>query len=262
MKAVMLFDSLPYESTPIHPMHARLQPIFLQKNRDRKITAGVASIRALCYLCFLNQYAGMVKFLALFAYMVFITFSSLAHKRRSTGTKNNDGTIVINQKIGDADDHKYGDLTIEKRAGKYYLTFPLLQFMTAADFNDHTNDTMPAGIPVFLTLSDGESISSKTDRNTDFAMHYLWPVHFHPGLDNYAWHYDKNKPTQTDIDHYYYYATTWLAKFECTTSDMLALSKNRITNAHARKDGQIIFIRIKKNQSKKIKKSIAALLRH
>ena len=147
--------------------------------------------------------------------------------------------------------------------------------MNDADVHNHINDTIPIGSPVFLTLSDGENITSKTDRNTGFILHYLWRYNGgtvgtrgYDGVVDFnkcAWHDDKDIPGPTyGAFHYYYdvYGTTWQVKFEFTPSDMLALSKNRIIDAHAGKGSQIILIPIKKRQSKIIKEAIAVLLRN
>jgi len=60
----------------------------------------------------------MVKFLAVSAFMVFSALSSDARRHKFTGTYLNDSTVDIEQKIGDVDYQKYGNLIIEKSGSK------------------------------------------------------------------------------------------------------------------------------------------------
>ena len=220
----------------------------------------------------------MVRFFVLFVFLVFCALSSDAHRRElvkvSMDTNNIENAVIIEQKIGNADFQKFGKLIIEKKGSKFYLTFPFFLYMNSLYYYSSADDTIRVGTTIYLALSDGEIIKSKTDRNTDFILHYLWRYNSYeaydypnlmalPSFRSYTW-YDYNKIPVLDNDENYYNVcgTSWAVKFEFTPSDMLALSKNRILNAHSIKSGQIVFIPIKKKQSKKIKKAISSLLRN
>lgn len=212
--------------------------------------------------------------------MVFNALSSDAHRGKLTSTTGNDSTIVIEQKIGDVDYQRFGRLFIEKRGSKFFVTFPLFLHTNGNDCYSSINDTIPVGSPLYLTLSNGVIIKSIADRNTDFTLHYLWRYNIYESVSNnghtmampegyptdfgkYMWHDDNKMPMLGYNDNTYdVCGTSYMVKFEFTRSDMLALSKNRILNGHARKGNQIIFIPMKKKQSRRIKKSISALLRN
>jgi hypothetical protein len=182
---------------------------------------------------------------------------------------------VIKQNIGDADDHKFGKMIIEQIADKYYITFPLVQYLHEAQTSRHREDeVLPAGTTVTMNLGPGKVVHAATAQNISTYLHYRW---ISCPQENRGWrhvHYGSDITTEVSREGFapgqafnYYsdfpdlYALNWMVRFECTHDDMLLLSRRKITGAYITKAATKLFVPIKKRQSIKIRKSISGLVR-
>ncbi len=186
--------------------------------------------------------------------------------------------VIAEYKIRNPEHRKLSSLFIEKKGDKYYIVFPFFMY-TPPPYGTRSDNKMPKGTPVYIRLKNQEIVRSKTGRDTEYFLHYLWRYtayqDTHLGLESldgfgstnlvvYTWREHSQIPYDiSNINGYFddYFGMDWMLTFELTAADMAMLSRSEIVDAHCRKDDQIMIINLKHSESKKIQKMIASLLR-
>ena len=209
--------------------------------------------------------------------ILFSSYICYARKNKtvdSLDVRTKEHIIVFEHSVGGHDYHEFGKLTIEQHGSKYCITFPFFLNIDTTWYAKPDDEIIPEGTMINIKLENGEIVQSKTRKDVKPIWHFLWRYNVVRATRNgtevvgqgnrryltvYKWKDNKNQPTPSD-DFENIYGINWLVKFEFTSSDMLRISKHKIIAVWSMKNSKKIIVPIKRNQSKRIRKSVFYLL--
>ena len=180
---------------------------------------------------------------------------------------------IITHKVGDADYHKFGKLSVVRKGDKYKIVFPFIQYTDVAQtYRDRRDEIIRKGTKINLKLGKRKTVTAETNVDINVIWHYGWnyrPFSFRSaGENNDRGDYggatlivDRSRAGFDRNDHQHtFYGLNWLIEFEFTHDDMLLLSRRKITDIYIVKNGRNIYLPLKNRQAAQIQHSIARIL--
>jgi len=213
-----------------------------------------------------------------FATLFFLlcTTTCYAHKSKfivdSIDAATNERVRVIEHYIGDADDHEFGQVIMERKGETYFITFPVLLLKDRDqphNADEQADDIMPKGSEIILKLDNSKIIKAAIEQDNKALWYYWW--HFDP---RYYRPYkikprfvvppitkSPNKITPPYMENYGdLFGYNWMIKFEFTPADMLLMSRHNVTDAYIMKGSKKISLPIKNKQARRIRRSAKDLI--